>query len=198
MTSRTSGGPEQAAKGVLHVFEHKTWYIYNPCSTHPHHDTLTYQWHTIKHFIDSFFYYTPFYMAAISMKYCYTTGCKVATFGVQMLWLLMVRSKSCLLSFLTDDATGTYMFSSCCYHYTDVIMSVMAFQITNLSIVYSTVHSDAYQRKHQSSASLAFVRGIHRSPVNSPHKRPVTQKMFPIDHIIMLNGVARCHRGWTG
>ena len=40
-------------------------------------------------------------------------------------------------------------------------------------------------RKHQSSASLAFVRGIHRSPVNSPHKRPVTRKMFPIDDVIM-------------
>ena len=44
-------------------------------------------------------------------------------------------------------------------------------------IVYSTVYSDADQRKHQSSASLAFVRGIHRGPVNSPHKWPVTRKM---------------------
>ena len=44
---------------------------------------------------------------------------------------------------------------------------------------------DADQRKHQSSASLAFVRGIHRWPVNSPHKRPVTRKMFPFDDIIM-------------
>ena len=45
-------------------------------------------------------------------------------------------------------------------------------------IVYSTVYSDADQRKHQSSASLAFVMGIHRSPVNSPHKGPVTRKIF--------------------
>ena len=48
------------------------------------------------------------------------------------------------------------------YHYNDVIMTTMAFQITSLTIVYSTVNSDADQRKHQSSASLAFVWGIHR------------------------------------
>ena len=59
-------------------------------------------------------------------------------------------------------------------------MSTMASQITGLMIVYSTVYSDADQRKHQSSASLAFVRGIHRRPVNSPHKWPVTQKNVSI------------------
>ena len=47
-------------------------------------------------------------------------------------------------------------------HYIDVIMTVMASQITSLTVVYSTVYSDADQRKHQSSASLAFVWGIHR------------------------------------
>ena len=61
----------------------------------------------------------------------------------------------------------------------------MACQITKLTIVYSTVCSGTYQRKHQSSASLAFVRGIHRSPVNSPHKWPVTRKMFPFDDVMM-------------
>ena len=40
-------------------------------------------------------------------------------------------------------------------------------------------------KKHQSSASLAFVRGIHRGPVNSPHKWPVTRKMFPYDDVII-------------
>ena len=54
-------------------------------------------------------------------------------------------------------------------HYNDVIMSAMASQITSLTIVYSSVYQDADQRKHQSSASLGFVRGIHRSSVNSPH-----------------------------
>ena len=60
----------------------------------------------------------------------------------------------------------------------------MASQITGVFIVCSTVGSD--QRKRQSSASLAFVRGIHRWSVNSPYKRPVTRKMFPFDDIIMV------------
>ena len=58
-------------------------------------------------------------------------------------------------------------------------MGAMASLITSLTRVYSTVHSCADQRKHQSSASLAFVRGIHRRPVISPHKWLVTRKMFP-------------------
>ena len=66
-------------------------------------------------------------------------------------------------------------------HYCDAIMGTVASQITSLTIVYTTVYSDADQSKHQSSASLAFVRGIHRGPVNSPHKGPVTRKMFPFD-----------------
>ena len=73
-------------------------------------------------------------------------------------------------------------------HYIDVIMTTMASQITSLTVVYSIVYSDADQRKHQSSASLAFVRGIHREPVNSPHKWPVTRKMFPFNDVIMLCG----------
>ena len=65
-------------------------------------------------------------------------------------------------------------------------MGAMASQITSLSIVYSDVYSGVDQRKYQSSASLPFVRGIHRWPVNSPHKWPVTRKMFPFDGVIML------------
>ena len=65
-------------------------------------------------------------------------------------------------------------------------MSVMASQITNLSIIYSTVYSGADKRKHQSSASLVFVRGIHLWPVNSPHKGPVTRKMFSFDDVIRI------------
>ena len=71
-------------------------------------------------------------------------------------------------------------------HYSDVRMGAVASQITSFTIVYSTVYSDADQRKHQSSESLAYVRGIHRGPVNSPHKGPVTRKMFPFDDIIMI------------
>ena len=71
-------------------------------------------------------------------------------------------------------------------HYNDIIMSMIASQITSLTIVYSTVYSGADQRKHQNSASLAFVQGIHREPVNSPHKGSVTRKMFPFDDVIMI------------
>ena len=71
------------------------------------------------------------------------------------------------------------------YHYIDVIMGTIASQVTSLTIDYSTVYSGADQRKHKSSASLAFVWGIHRRPVNSPHKWPVTRKMFPFDDVIM-------------
>ena len=64
-------------------------------------------------------------------------------------------------------------------------MVVIVSQITDVSIVYSTVGSGADQRKHESSVSLAFVRGIHRCPVISPHKVPVTRKMFRFDDVIM-------------
>ena len=70
-------------------------------------------------------------------------------------------------------------------HYDDVIMTMLASQITSLTVVYSIVYSGVHQRKHQSSASLAFVREIHRGPVNFPHKWPVTRKMFPFDDVIM-------------
>ena len=56
---------------------------------------------------------------------------------------------------------GSFIFID----YNNVIMGAMASQITSLTIVYSTVYSGADQRKHQSSASIASVRGIHRWPV---------------------------------
>ena len=63
-----------------------------------------------------------------------------------------------------------------------------------LTIVYTTVYSGADQRKHQSSASQAFVQGIHRWPVNSSHKWPVTRKMFSFDDVIMRAGIR--HLPW--
>ena len=66
-------------------------------------------------------------------------------------------------------------------------MGTMASQITSLTIVYSAVYSGADQTKHQRSMSLAFERGIHRGPVNSPHKWPVTRKIFPFDDVIMID-----------
>ena len=88
---------------------------------------------------------------------------------------------------LTVSSHGGQFFSHgmLSLHYSGVIMSAMASQIISLAIVYSIAYSGADQRKHQSSASLAFVRGIHRWPVNSPHKGPVTRKMFPFDDVIM-------------
>ena len=82
----------------------------------------------------------------------------------------------------------------CMKHSDDVIMGSIAPQITSLTIVYSIIYSDADQRKHQSSASLTFVRGIHRGPVNSPHKWPVTRKMFPFDDVIMTLPKLHGHR----
>ena len=63
--------------------------------------------------------------------------------------------------------------------------------MTSLTIVYSSVYSGADQRKQQSSVLLAFVRGIHRCPVSSPHKGPVTRKMFPFDDVILC-----MHKTW--
>ena len=70
-------------------------------------------------------------------------------------------------------------------NYNDVIMSSMASQITSHTI-FLLNDSLTDQIKHQSSASLAFVWGIHGWPVNSPHTGPVTRKMFPFDDVIML------------
>ena len=76
-----------------------------------------------------------------------------------------------------------------CVHYNDVIMGAIASQITSLTTVYSTVYSDADQRKHQSFASLAF-REIHLGPVNSPHKWPVMRKCF---HLMTSSCVVFCY-----
>ena len=77
-------------------------------------------------------------------------------------------------------------------------MGAMASKIASLTIVYSTVYSSADQRIHQSSASLAFVCGIHRWPVNCPHKWLVTRKMFPFDDVIMRLYLNICHMMPTG
>ena len=74
-------------------------------------------------------------------------------------------------------------------HYCDVIMGAMVSQITSISSVCSTVCSCA-DKKNQSSASLAFVREIHRWPVNSPHKWPVTQKSFHLMTSSCTQGLA--------
>ena len=69
-----------------------------------------------------------------------------------------------------------FVIESLLIYYCDVIMGAIASQITSLAILYPPVHSGAGQRKYQSFVPLAFVRGNPRSPVNSPHKWPVTRK----------------------
>ena len=63
-------------------------------------------------------------------------------------------------------------------HDSDAIMRAMSSRLTDVSVVCSNVCSSADQRKHQSSASQAFVIGNHRWPVGSPHRGPVTRKYF--------------------
>ena len=89
------------------------------------------------------------------------------------------------LTIILAISQGLEIVQNAYKHYNDVIMGAIASQITRLTIVFSTVYLDTDQRKHQSSASLAFVRGIHRRPVHSPHKGPLTRKMFPFDDVIM-------------
>ena len=83
-----------------------------------------------------------------------------------------------------------HALASTMVNYSNIIMGAMASQITSLAIVYSTAYWGANQRKHQNSASLAFVQGIHRWPVNSPHKWPVTREVFPFDDVIMFSKTA--------
>ena len=72
------------------------------------------------------------------------------------------------------------------WHSCDVITSALVSKITSVSILGSTACSGVDQRKHISSASLSLVRKIQRWPVNSPHKGPVTRKIFPLDDVIMV------------
>ena len=64
-----------------------------------------------------------------------------------------IKNTSCGIN-LSAVCSPSWMFL-----YTDVTMGTIASKITSFTIVYSTVYSDADQRKYQSSASLAFVQG---------------------------------------
>ena len=94
-----------------------------------------------------------------------------------MKWLSDQSSRS--YHDMNIDHKSVWCIPTIVLHYSNVIMSTMASQITSPTSVYSTVYLGADQRKHQSFVSLAFVRGIPLSPVNSPYKGPVTRKMFP-------------------
>ena len=124
--------------------------------------------------------------------------------GITLLGWLRMKNPSIVTEMLYSWVTWYHSQCSCKYsqwtpynssmrvkygvqnqHYNDIIMGAMPYQTTSLTIVYLTVYTGTGERKHQSSASLAFVRGIRQWPVNSPHKGPVMQKMFPCDDIIM-------------
>ena len=79
-------------------------------------------------------------------------------------------------------------------HYIDVIMTMMASQITGLMVVYSTVYSDADQRKHQNSASLAFVWGIHRDRWISHTKGELRGKCF---HLMTSSLASQTWNNWV-
>ena len=104
----------------------------------------------------------------------YTKGLKKRYKDIRGVYSTLVQEGTCCLEGQPNEK-----------HYDNVIMGAMASEITSLTIVYWTVYSDENQRKHQSYASLAFVWGIHRVPVNSPHKWPVTRKMSAFDDVIM-------------
>ena len=94
----------------------------------------------------------------------------------------MVFQLKSKVSFVLLRTTTVYSWKC---HYSDAMISAMASEIHGVSTVYSRLCSGVDQRKHQSSASLAFVRGLHRRPVSSPHKGLVTRKMFPFDDVIV-------------
>ena len=89
--------------------------------------------------------------------------------------------ENCYLSYQTFQILNLSWDWTLQWHH----MSAVASQITGISTVCSSICSGADQRKHQSSVSLAFMRGIHWWPVDYPHRRPVTQKMFPFQDSIM-------------
>ena len=106
-------------------------------------------------------------------------------------WCYKTMTDHLIKSLVPSDVIWRHRsWTTLAQHYNNFIMGTMASQITSLTIVYSTIYSGSdHQRKHQSSASLAYMWGIHQWPLNSPHKWPVTRKMFPFDDVIMSNGL---------
>ena len=109
---------------------------------------------------------------------------------------LTISHRSCSCKGSRELKKAAHIVCGALYHYSDVIMGAMASQITSLTIVYSTVYSGTDWREHQSSASLAFVRGIHLGSMDSPHKWPVTRKMFPFDDVNFTDGFEMMHKAW--
>ena len=129
--------------------------------------------------------FTFFIMTQLNQRWNATNGLNTKVYSAfcnckSVYEMELTRNISSLKLF--DILSVVDVWSRWLFYYSYVIMSAMASRITSITIVYPNVYD---QRKHQSCASLAFVRGIHRWPVNSPHKGPVTRKMFPFDDVIM-------------
>ena len=128
-------------------------------------------------------------LAVDSIAFCVAKPLVNMELNMQNNWALVIHKKIFLCQLSDENDRSKYMFmldeiNSARWeftdvHYDDVTMGAIASLITSLAIVYLTAYSDADQRKHKSSASLGFVWGI------SPHKWPVTRKMFPFDDVIM-------------
>ena len=104
--------------------------------------------------------------------------------SISSLSLLLVQTQAARWKAATpDQLTGAHLYLDIAYVRLPLSCNWECY-ITSLTIVYSIVYGDAYQRKHPSSASLAFVPRIHRGPVNSPHKWPLTLKMFLFHDVI--------------
>ena len=155
-----------------------------------------------RQFVETFRHWITIYFAVFKPQAC---DFSATTHGWKRQGFYNESHHMQLWTFQLMPSQHKYQLKTCCntYHFShaghsrwymhfylshchDVTMGAMASQITSLTIIYSTVYSGADQRKHQISTSLAFVRGIRRWSVNSPHKWPLTWKMFPSDGIKMF------------
>ena len=157
-------------KGIsIFAFCGATWSIFHySVKTYPYLSTLTLIWHVVHYHLGY-------------------QDISLAKFGIWLVDCILI------LAFSHFNACHSSYVVFC--HHNDVIMSATTSQLNSLSIVYPTVNSQigADQGKYQSSASLAFVRGIHRWPVKSPHKWLVTRKIFHLMTSSCSSYVAICY-----
>ena len=104
---------------------------------------------------------------------------------------MQMEAKCASVNNITDTVSMNFQNTICDFHYSEVIMSAMASQITGVSLACSTVFAGADKKKTSklSSRHCPFLRGIHQQPANYPHKVPVTWKMFPFHGVIILGEV---------
>ena len=121
--------------------------------------------------------------------------CSQRTRKAEFLCFFIYRIR-CLVELPMILEALVWHLSNATHHNIDVIMTTMASQITSLTVVYSTVYSDADQRKHQSSTSLAFVQGIHRDRWITRTKGQLRGKCFHLMTSSCLVIQPRHHHRW--